>query len=105
MATVSSVPSLHNGDRLTQAEFHRRYERCPEDVKFELINGTVYMASRQGLPHGTHELDLSGLFMLYKSHTPGVEGAHTVTVILGGDSEPQPDLILRISPEFGGHCG
>ncbi|HEV3004468.1 MAG TPA: Uma2 family endonuclease [Pirellulales bacterium] len=95
-------PPLCNGDRLTQAEFHRRYEQYPDDVKLELINGTVYMASPQGLPHGTHELNLSGLLMLYKSETPGVEGAHTVTVILADDSEPQPDLMLRISWEYGG---
>jgi hypothetical protein len=35
----SELPPLHNGDRLTQPEFHRRYEAYPEDVKFELKGG------------------------------------------------------------------
>jgi Uma2 family endonuclease len=98
-------PPLCNGDRLTQAEFHRRYEQYPGDIKFELINGTVYMASPQGLPHGTHELNLSGLLMQYMCETSGVEGAHTTTVILANDAEPQPDLILRIAPAYGGQSG
>ena len=29
------IPRLHNGDRLKQAEFHRRYEAMPEGVKAE----------------------------------------------------------------------
>ena len=46
------LPPLHNGDRLTQAEFHRRYEAYPEDVKFELVGGIVYMTSPLRRPHG-----------------------------------------------------
>ena len=30
--SLPSVPLLHSGDRLTQAEFHRRYEQYPEDL-------------------------------------------------------------------------
>ena len=40
-----SVLPLFNGDRMKQPEFHRRYEQYPDDVKFELIGGIVYMAS------------------------------------------------------------
>jgi len=40
-ATIRVAP-LHNGDRLTQAEFHRRYQSAPEKVKAELIEGAVY---------------------------------------------------------------
>ncbi len=32
-------PSLENGDRLTRAEFERRYEAMPDVKKAELING------------------------------------------------------------------
>jgi hypothetical protein len=35
--TQSQVPPLFNGDRMNQAEFHRRYEAYPEDVKFARI--------------------------------------------------------------------
>lgn len=101
-AQTYTVPPLHSGDRLSQAEFHRRYEQYPDHIKFELINGTVYMASPQRRPHGICEVDLSTLLGLYRAATPGVEAAHNTTVILGEESEPQPDLLLRVLPEFGG---
>jgi Uma2 family endonuclease len=96
---------LENGDCMTQAEFHRRYEACPEDVKAELIGGIVYMASPLRRAHATHHPELSGALWLYKGATPGVEILDNATTILGGISEPQPDLALRILPEFGGRSG
>src|SRR5208337_1943906 len=55
MSTISSpaptahpmklVPELENGDRLTRAEFERRYEAMPDLKKAELIEGVVYMPS------------------------------------------------------------
>jgi hypothetical protein len=36
---TAAEPLLHNGDRLTQPEFHRRYEAHPGKEKFELIGG------------------------------------------------------------------
>jgi Uma2 family endonuclease len=97
-----SVPLLVNGDRMKQPEFHRRYEAYPEDVKFELIGGIVYMASPLGRPHGLYHPELSGAFWLYKNATPGVELLDNATTILGEESEPQPDLELRILSEYGG---
>jgi hypothetical protein len=88
--------------RLTQAEFHRRYEQYPDKVKAELIGGIVYMASPLGRRHGTHHPELSTVFVLYKASTPGVEMLDNATAILGETSEPQPDLTLRILPEWGG---
>ena len=41
--TTPPLPPLQHGDHMTQAEFHRRYEAYPEDMKFELIGGTVCM--------------------------------------------------------------
>src|SRR5713101_3731086 len=95
------LPPLENGDHLTQAEFHRRYEAYPEDVKFELIGGIVYMASPKR-PHGTSHFKLSLVFAIYEAGTPGVEGADNMTAILGEESEPQPDLMLRLLKECGG---
>ena len=40
-----TVPLLEPGDRLTRAEFERRYEAMPELRKAELIEGVVYMPS------------------------------------------------------------
>ena len=93
---------LENGDRMTQREFHRRYEDYPEDVKFELIGGTVYMTFPLRRPHGRYHAELSGVFWLYKEGTPGVEVLDNTTMILGKESEPQPDLALRILTEYGG---
>ncbi len=97
-ARLQSVPILEPGDKMTQAEFHRRYEAYPEDVKCELIGGIVYMASPLRRPHGVHHPELSGVFWLYKGGTPGIEVLDNATTILGDESEPQPDLALRIFP-------
>jgi Uma2 family endonuclease len=96
------VPPLVHGQRLKQPEFHRRYEAYPEDVKFELIGGVVYMASPLRRPHGSYHPVLSGVFWLYGSATPGVEVLDNATTILGEESEPQPDLELRVLSAFGG---
>lgn len=95
--------ALYSGDHLSQSEFHQRYEQHPEDCKFELINGMVYMASPQRLPHGRYATKLAGILNHYEMHTPGVEAANDSTVVLGPKSEPRPDLLLRVSPELGGN--
>jgi Uma2 family endonuclease len=101
-ANGAPIPPLYNGDRLTQPEFHRRYEAMPEGVKAELIGGIVYMSSPMRRPHGTHHPELSLVFTLYKGFTPGAEVADNMTAILGTGAEPQPDLILRVEAESGG---
>ena len=55
MATVSEkgpspgpesvIPPLEPGDRLSRAEFERRYDAMPNLKKAELIEGVVYMPS------------------------------------------------------------
>src|SRR6516162_622205 len=89
---------LFNGDRLTQAEFHRRYECQPDEARFELIGGVVYMASPVGLPHGTYHTRLSLVLSHYQDATPGTEHADNTTVILNDEAEPQPDSLLMILP-------
>jgi Putative restriction endonuclease len=97
------VPVLRNGDRMRQPEFHRRYESYPDKgVIFELIGGTVYMASPLSYPHGRFDSKLSLVFGLYEAATPGVEVAGNATVILGEESEPQPDATLRLTEDSGG---
>lgn len=102
MPLSNGLPLLENGDRMKQPEFHRRYLAYPDDVKFELIGGIVYMASPLRYPHGRYSHMLSIEFGLYAAATPGVEGADNVTTILDEESEPQPDLALRLLPEYGG---
>jgi len=87
---------------MKQPEFHRRYQAYPGDVKFELVGGVVYMASPLRRPHGIYHPKLSQALATYESGTPGVELSDNATVILSEESEPQPDLALRILTECGG---
>jgi Uma2 family endonuclease len=98
----AEVPPLVPGERLTQPEFHHRYEAYPEDVKFELVGGIVYMASPLRRSHGSYHPVLSGVLWLYMSATPGVQVLDNATTILGEESEPQPDLELHILSQYGG---
>jgi hypothetical protein len=108
MATVTQPPStplpleLHSGDRMTREEFHRIYKQMPNDFKAELIGGIVYVASPLRLRHATDHLDLGVLFGVYRWNTPGVEAGDNATVLLSDEDEPQPDLFLRILPQYGG---
>ena len=93
---------MYSGDRLTQQEFHRRYEQYPDNFKFELIGGVVYMASPTGFPHGNYDGIVGMLLGVYATETEGTDFANNATVILANDSEPQPDHVLFVRPEFGG---
>ncbi len=99
------IPSLQDGDRLTRAEFERRYQAMPELKKAELIEGVVHMGSPVSANgHAEPHFDLIGLLFLYRLHTPGVVGGDNATLRLDLDNEPQPDAYLRILPEFGGQA-
>jgi Uma2 family endonuclease len=51
LPTAQAALPLQNGDRLTRAEFERRYDAMPELKKAELIDGRVYIAADL---RGTH---------------------------------------------------
>jgi len=93
---------LNNCDEMSREEFHRIYERTPEDFKAELIGGVIYVASPVRISHGRPHALLSALYVAYESKTAGVEVCDNTTVILGNDNEVQPDLLLRILPDYGG---
>src|SRR5437899_2097825 len=94
LGSAKKVPPLRAGDRLTRAEFERRYEAMPELKKAELIEGVVYMPSPACLEHGAAHFDLTGFLGFYQAFTAGVEGADNATVRLDQDNEPQPDDFL-----------
>ncbi len=97
----NTVPTLENGDRLTQAEFERRYDAMPNLKKAELIEGIVYMASPLRITqHGEPHAAIMTWLGVYKALTSGVQLGDNCTVRLDGDNEPQPDALLRI--EVGG---
>ncbi|KAM3097665.1 Uma2 family endonuclease [Phormidesmis sp. 146-35] len=94
------TPPLESGDRLTRAEFERRYEATPEKFKAELIEGVVYVASPVRTFHGVPHADLVTWLGVYRTATPRVSAADNTTTRLDLDNEPQPDALLRI--EVGG---
>ena len=100
------VPPLENGDRLTRAEFERRYQATPERQKAELIEGVVYLASPvRWTRHSKPTFLLATWLGVYEANTPGTEGGDNGTVRLDMENEPQPDVFLRISPDRGGQSG
>ncbi len=102
---IRKIPAplpLREGQRLKQPEFHRLYEACPPHVRAELIGGVVYMPSPLRRPHGIYQPKLGFVLGLYESETPGIEVLDNATTILGEESEPQPDLAVRVLTECGG---
>lgn len=94
---LSNVPPLMNGDRLTRREFERRYEHMPEDVRAELIEGKVYMASPVRLDtHGEQHAFIITWLGVYAAATLGIRIGDNATVRLDADNEPQPDALLML---------
>ena len=60
------------------------------------------MASPLFPGHGKPHLHLGAVVAAYEARTPGVDASDNTTILLGHEGEPQPDLYLRVLPEFGG---
>jgi Uma2 family endonuclease len=101
--TNGAIPPLENGNRLTRAEFERRWDAMPHLKKAELIEGEVFMPSavRYGQHSYPHSL-FGTLLGIYHIETPGVQGGDNGSIRLDVDNEPQPDSFLIIRPERGG---
>ncbi|MBM4461300.1 MAG: Uma2 family endonuclease [Chloroflexi bacterium] len=96
-------PPLMAGDRLTRAEFERRYEAHPEIKKAELIEGVVHVPSPTRFEkHGRPHSDVITWLGLYCAMTPGVRSGTNVTIRLDFENEVQPDALLRLDSALGG---
>jgi Uma2 family endonuclease len=100
--TADPTVMLESGDRLTRAEFHRRYCARPDIKKAELVEGVVYVASpvrhrQHGGPHGA----IIGWLFAFAARTPGVQLSDNATVFLDADNELQPDACLFYDPPRG----
>jgi Uma2 family endonuclease len=99
MTATSQRLTLESGDRLTRAEFHRRYCTRPDIKKAELVEGVVYVASplrlvQHGKPHS-----IFGVWIgTYGLATPGTQFGDNATVMLDEDNEVQPDVFLFWEP-------
>jgi hypothetical protein len=100
--TIGPPRALVEGQRLDQPTFHALYEAMPPGTRAELINGVVLMPSPVGLPHGRAHVPTVMWLGYYQQNTPGVEALIDASTVLGFKSEPQPDALLRILPEYGG---
>jgi hypothetical protein len=99
------VPPLQNGDRLTRAEFERRYDAMPELQKAELLEGVVYMPPPVSLEgHAAPHFDLITWLGRYRMEPPGVRGGDNGSLRLDLDNMPQPDAFLMILPTHGGQA-
>jgi len=92
-ASTQRVP-LESGDRLTRAEFHRRYCARPDIKRAELVEGVVYVGSPVSRAHGGPHGQVVVWLGTYASRRPGLEVLDNTTVILDDDNEVQPDAIL-----------
>ena len=104
--TISRVfiAPLENGDRLSRAEFERRYAAMPETCKAELIEGIVCMsaAALRFKSHGQPHSFLNAWLATYQVFTDFTMVADAPTVRLDAINEPQPDLALVIDSSYGG---
>lgn len=111
------IPPLRDGDRLSGREFLRRYEADRTVARAELINGVVYINARrrpdgteERMPpiaaegHSTPQSDVLGMCFNYMLQTPGVRPCGPTTVIVSGNTLPEPDALMYILPEYGGQC-
>ncbi|MEB3292480.1 MAG: Uma2 family endonuclease [Synechococcales bacterium] len=100
---LPAIPPLESGDRLTRAEFERRYQTMPHLKKAELIEGVVYLpAALRFKTHADPHSNLLGWLWSYKIATPGLELGIEPTIRLDIGNEPQPDAVLFISEACGG---
>jgi Uma2 family endonuclease len=99
------IRPLEHGERLTRAEFARRYDAMPDLKKAELIEGEVYVASPvRHRRHGKPQSQIRGWLSVYVAGTPGVEAGDNGSIRLDLDNELQPDAYLMLEPERGGQA-
>lgn len=94
---------FQTGDHLSRNEFLRIWNKLPKLKRAELIRGVVYlMSSPVSIEHGDMENNIGSWINWYRTATPGCASGNNATALLLDDSCPQPDVNLRIIPEFGG---
>jgi Uma2 family endonuclease len=102
---TKSFPPLESGDRLTRAEFERRYSCRPDIKKAELVEGVVYVASPVRITkHAQPHLHVATWLGVFQGRSPGIIAGDNGTVRLDLDNEPQPDAFLAWDEEHGGQA-
>jgi Uma2 family endonuclease len=103
MRLLHTEPLLFEaGDRMDREEFLARWEEMPDLKRAELIDGVVYLPSPVSLEHGDKEVLLTVWTGTYASRASKVQALSNTTWMMEEKSAPQPDVALRVRPEFGG---
>ena len=87
--------------RLELDEFLARWEALPDLKNAELIEGVVYLSSPVSVDHGENDNILAWWLRSYAFATRGCKAGNNITCSMLGQS-PQPDVLLRVTEEFGG---
>ncbi len=100
MAITTPIVMLESGDRLSRAEFHRRYCLRTDLKRAELVQGVVYVPSPTRFTvHDSQQGDITLWLATYAMRVPGVRRGLSATIFLSEDSEVQPDAFLfRVPP-------
>lgn len=97
-----AVPEpLVSGQRLTLNEFMSRWDAQPDLKNAELIEGIVHVPSPVSVDHANPDRSAIVWLGTYSYFTPGSHCLNNNTWIMDGSST-QPDVCLRILPEYGG---
>lgn len=98
-AIAEGVMPLESGDRLTREQFHRRYCANPQIRRADLVLGIVYVPSPTRYDkHDAPATSVAGWLYTYTLLHPTVRRGLNATIILGPDSEVQPDGFLFYDP-------
>ncbi len=93
------------GDRLTLAEFERRYDAHPEVKNAELLEGVVYLMSPVKVKnHGKPHAHIMMWLGVYVAETAGLQICDNASARLNYRNMPQPDALIYIQPELGGQA-
>jgi Uma2 family endonuclease len=90
---------------MSSEEFLRCWEEMPDLKRAELIDGIVYMPSPVSRDHDTSHTFLTVWLGDYAKATPGCYPSLEATWVMSERQVPQPDIALRILPEYGGQSG
>jgi Uma2 family endonuclease len=101
-AAIGLPPPIREGDRLNSTDFLLRWDAMPSLKQAELIGGVVFLPSPVSLIHSDVHGDIYPWLWLYKERTPGSHCGIDCTWMMGPKDVPQPDVFLRILPEYGG---
>jgi Uma2 family endonuclease len=99
---MTNTPTLAEGERLSRAEFERRFDADPDLKMAELLDGVVRLRNDGRWLPAVGRADLMGMFGSYRVHTPSVEAGAHCSVRLDDENEPQPDVCLLVRRRFGG---